>query len=280
MFCIILVMCTDGFIRGFFMKSPYYFILLKHLTNNYETRSVSFSHEEILSHSLSFCVKRVYRPETYAHGQCEFLEKLNMGHFTTRFLKSLCALFFREESGKPNDLQRQKTLQTWRIKPHSVVQNSCKLIKTPKKPEQWGKTAAQEQHRRPHCKRERSQPLQNDGTLQEYPPVTSAASCRVQEHCSILNNALEQINQGTALPCVGPWAELVAVGCCVTSMSYGWVAAAAVTSQALLPGVWCSVWTFWHERRTVDLEHFVKSPSLSLAWVVLWWTQHLAGPCP
>lgn len=85
-------------------------ILWKHLTNAYETRSVSFSHVDILSHSLSFHIKHVYRPEMCAHGQCEFLEKLNMGDFTTRFLKRLCALFFREESGKPNDLQKQRNI--------------------------------------------------------------------------------------------------------------------------------------------------------------------------
>lgn len=47
MFWIILFTCTDGFLRGFPMKSQHYFILFKRLTNNYETRSVWFSLEEI-----------------------------------------------------------------------------------------------------------------------------------------------------------------------------------------------------------------------------------------
>ena len=93
-----------------------YFILCKHLTNNYETRSVWFSHEEILSRNSSIHIKCVYRPETCAHGQCEFLEKLMMGNFTARLLKSRCALFFRE---------------VWKARLFTGAEKNCKRGKWP-----------------------------------------------------------------------------------------------------------------------------------------------------
>lgn len=166
MFWIILVTYIDGFIRQFSIKSLHYFILFKHLTNNYETRSVWFSHEEILSCNPSIHIKRVYRPETHAHGQCQFMEKLMMGNFTTRFLKSLCALVFREESGKPSYLQGQKKHckhGKWSLT--LLCKKSCKCIKT-KKPNDGERPFLQEWHRQPRHKRQRSQLLQNDSTLQ------------------------------------------------------------------------------------------------------------------
>lgn len=92
----------------------------------------------------------------------------------------------------------RKTSQTWRIKPHSTVQNSCKLINTPKNL------------------------INGEGQLHRGSTGNRTAKGNVPSHCKMmvlcrnilpspplqavtfrntaagLNNALEQINKGTA----------------------------------------------------------------------------------
>lgn len=84
-----------------------------------------------------------------------------MGNFTTRFFKSLCALFSREESGKPIYLQGQQNIANIL----NEEQNSGKCIKT-QKTSNGERLFLHYRHGQPCCKRECSQPLQNDGTLQ------------------------------------------------------------------------------------------------------------------
>lgn len=72
------------------------------------TRSVWSSREDILSCNPSIYIKCVYRPETRAHDQRDFLEKLKMGDFVTRFLKSSV---LQGESGKASYSQGQKNME-------------------------------------------------------------------------------------------------------------------------------------------------------------------------
>lgn len=150
----------------------------------------------------------------------------------------------------------RKTWQTWKMKPHFIVQSSRKCIKTPKT----------DDGERPFLSAPQEGTLPALAKRWEYPPVTSAASCRIWECCGGIK---ERSQTDEPHPCAGPLAESVTPRLCKVSPSQLWS-----------PAAWCSARIFWRGRRIVDLDRLVGGAGFSLGWVALRWTRHPAGSCP
>lgn len=81
-------------------------------------------------------------------------------------------------------------------------------------------------------------------------------------------------------PCEGPLAELVAAGCCTSFVFHGCLAAAALISQAVLPGHMVLSVNILSQKKNCGPGAFCWRPRSFLVWVLLQWIQHPAGSCP